>query len=123
MAADHSSYEELAQQRRGSEEYREGHAEARRAFLIGHAVRERRLELGLSRVAMHPSETALARAGAVSAVSGNGFEVWHHGRPAGFAKFLPADYLHADGVNLLAPQISVRERDPDYANAEESEYA
>jgi ribosome-binding protein aMBF1 (putative translation factor) len=50
MAADHSSYEELAQQRRGSEEYREGHAEARRAFLIGHAVRERRLELGLSQV-------------------------------------------------------------------------
>jgi ribosome-binding protein aMBF1 (putative translation factor) len=50
MAADHSSYEELAQLRRGSEEYREGHAEARRAFLIGHAVRERRLELGLSQV-------------------------------------------------------------------------
>src|ERR1700732_1673335 len=50
MAADHCSYEELAQQRRGSEEYREGHAEARRAFLIGHAVRERRLELGLSQV-------------------------------------------------------------------------
>ena len=50
MAGDHSSYEELAQQRRGSEEYREGHAEARRAFLIGHAVRERRLELGLSQV-------------------------------------------------------------------------
>ena len=50
MAADHSSYEELARQRRGSEEYREGHAEARRAFLIGHAVRGRRLELGLSQV-------------------------------------------------------------------------
>ena len=50
MAGDHSSYEELAQQRRGSSEYQEGHAEARRAFLIGHAVRERRLELGLSQV-------------------------------------------------------------------------
>ncbi len=36
MAADHSSYEELAQQRRGSEDYQQGHAEARRAFLIGH---------------------------------------------------------------------------------------
>jgi len=42
MAGDHSSYEELAQQRRGSNEYQEGHAEARRAFLIGHAVRGRR---------------------------------------------------------------------------------
>src|SRR5260370_4310155 len=50
MAADHASDEELAQQRRRSEDYREGHAEARRAFLIGHAVRERRLELGLSQV-------------------------------------------------------------------------
>ena len=33
---------------KGSAEYREGHAEARRAFLIGQAVRERRLALGLS---------------------------------------------------------------------------
>jgi ribosome-binding protein aMBF1 (putative translation factor) len=48
MTADHSSYEELAAERRSSSEYREGHAEARRAFLIGGAVRERRLALGLS---------------------------------------------------------------------------
>ncbi len=40
--------QELARDRRGSEDYREGYAEARRAFLIGRAVRERRLALGLS---------------------------------------------------------------------------
>src|SRR5258708_1001051 len=34
----------------GSHEYREGYAEARRAFLIGQAARERRLALGLSQV-------------------------------------------------------------------------
>jgi ribosome-binding protein aMBF1 (putative translation factor) len=50
MTAEHSSYEEIAAPRRGSEEYREGYAEARRAFLIGQAVRERRLALGLSQV-------------------------------------------------------------------------
>jgi ribosome-binding protein aMBF1 (putative translation factor) len=48
MSAQHSSYENLAAQRRGSAEYREGPAEARRAYLIGQAVRERRLALGLS---------------------------------------------------------------------------
>ena len=48
MTAPHSSYEDLAAQRRGSAGYREGHAEARRAFLIGQAVRERRMALGLS---------------------------------------------------------------------------
>jgi ribosome-binding protein aMBF1 (putative translation factor) len=48
MTAEHSDYEALARQRRGSEEYRQGYAEARRAFLIGTAVRERRLALGLS---------------------------------------------------------------------------
>ena len=48
MTARHSSYEELAAGRRDSDEYREGYAEARRAFLIGQAVRERRLALGLS---------------------------------------------------------------------------
>ena len=48
MTAEHSSYEELARDRRGSEEYRQGYAEGRRAFLIGQAVRERRLALGLS---------------------------------------------------------------------------
>lgn len=48
MNTDHRSYEQIAQQRRGSADYREGYDEARRAFLIGQAVRERRLELGLS---------------------------------------------------------------------------
>src|SRR5215472_17069287 len=48
MTDEHSSYEELAIQRRNSREYREGYAEAHRAFLIGQAVRERRLALGLS---------------------------------------------------------------------------
>ena len=50
MTAEHSSYEELARARRKSDEYREEYAEARRAFLIGQAVRERRLALGLSQV-------------------------------------------------------------------------
>ena len=50
MNADHSSYEELARERRQSPQYREGHAEAQHAFLIGQAVRERRLSLGLSQV-------------------------------------------------------------------------
>jgi ribosome-binding protein aMBF1 (putative translation factor) len=48
MTADHSAYEALADERRRSEQYRQGYAEARRAFLIGQAVRERRLALGLS---------------------------------------------------------------------------
>ena len=52
MTAQHSSYEDLAAQRRGSADYREGHAEARRAFLIGQAVRERRLALGLLRLSL-----------------------------------------------------------------------
>jgi ribosome-binding protein aMBF1 (putative translation factor) len=45
---EHTAYEELARERRGNEEYRQGYAEARRAFLIGQAVRERRLALGVS---------------------------------------------------------------------------
>jgi len=48
MTDEHTAYEELARERRGSEEYRQGYAEARRAFLIGQAVRDRRLALGLS---------------------------------------------------------------------------
>jgi HTH-type transcriptional regulator/antitoxin HipB len=48
MSTDHRSYEAVARQRRGGAEYREGYHEARRAFLIGQAVRERRLALGLS---------------------------------------------------------------------------
>jgi ribosome-binding protein aMBF1 (putative translation factor) len=50
MTSAHSSYEELAQPRRGSREYWEGYAEARQAFLIGQTVRDRRLALGLSQV-------------------------------------------------------------------------
>jgi HTH-type transcriptional regulator/antitoxin HipB len=50
MTADHSSYEELASARRNRADYREGYAEAQRAYLIGRAVRERRLALGLSQV-------------------------------------------------------------------------
>jgi HTH-type transcriptional regulator/antitoxin HipB len=48
MSTEHSSYEQIARRRRGSAEFREGYEEARRAFLIGQAVRERRLALGLS---------------------------------------------------------------------------
>ncbi|HEY2521994.1 MAG TPA: helix-turn-helix transcriptional regulator [Streptosporangiaceae bacterium] len=48
MTADHSSYDDLARERRSGAEYREGYAEAQRAFLIGQTVRERRLALGLS---------------------------------------------------------------------------
>jgi ribosome-binding protein aMBF1 (putative translation factor) len=50
MTSSHTSYEELASQRRNSDDYREGYAEAQRAYLIGSAVRERRLALGLSQV-------------------------------------------------------------------------
>src|SRR6516162_5631794 len=50
MTTEHTSYEDLARPRRKSAEYREDYAEARRAFLIGQAVRERRLALGLSQV-------------------------------------------------------------------------
>jgi hypothetical protein len=48
MKDDHSPYEEVARQRRGGQEYRAGFAEAQRAFLIGQAIRERRLALGLT---------------------------------------------------------------------------
>ena len=52
MTDEHTAYEELARERRGSGEYRQGYAEARRAFLIGQAVRERRLALRSSRLGM-----------------------------------------------------------------------
>jgi ribosome-binding protein aMBF1 (putative translation factor) len=65
MTTDHSSYDNLARERRDSSEYSEGYAEARRAFLIGQAVRERRLALGLSQteLAAHAGMTqpALSR--------------------------------------------------------------
>ena len=48
MTSGHTSYENLPGQRRDSDEYRQGHAEAQRAYLIGKAVRDRRLALGLS---------------------------------------------------------------------------
>jgi ribosome-binding protein aMBF1 (putative translation factor) len=48
MKDDHTSYEEVARQRRGGQEYQAGFAEAKRAFLIGQAIRERRLALGLT---------------------------------------------------------------------------
>jgi ribosome-binding protein aMBF1 (putative translation factor) len=50
MTSSHTSYEELASQRRDSDEYRQGRAEAERAYLLGKAVRDRRLELGFSQV-------------------------------------------------------------------------
>ena len=48
MTSGHTSYEDLARQRRDSDEYRQGHAAAQRAYLLGKAVRDRRLALGLS---------------------------------------------------------------------------
>jgi ribosome-binding protein aMBF1 (putative translation factor) len=48
MSEQHVAYEQVAAARRGSAEYREGYDEARRSFLIGQAIRERRLALGLS---------------------------------------------------------------------------
>src|ERR1700677_2424772 len=50
MTDEHTSYEGLARDRRGTEQYRQGYAQARRAFVIGQAVRARRLALGLSQV-------------------------------------------------------------------------
>jgi ribosome-binding protein aMBF1 (putative translation factor) len=50
MTCSHTSYEELASQWRGSDDHRQGRADAQRAYLIGKAVRDRRLALGLSQV-------------------------------------------------------------------------
>lgn len=65
MSADHTSYEQLAAQRRHSAGYREGYAEAQRAYLIGQAVRDRRLALGLSQTELAAragmSQPALSR--------------------------------------------------------------
>lgn len=75
MSAKHSSYEEIARQRRGSTAYREGYDEARRAFLIGQAVRERRLALGLSQTELaagagmtQPALSRLEAGGAVPTI-------------------------------------------------------
>ncbi len=59
MTHSHDSYEELARARRTTSGYRQGYAEAQRAFLIGCAVRERRVALGLS-------QTELARRAAMT---------------------------------------------------------
>jgi ribosome-binding protein aMBF1 (putative translation factor) len=48
VSTNHASYEDIARKRRGSAEYRAGFAEARHAFAIGQAVRERRVTLELS---------------------------------------------------------------------------
>ncbi|GAA1890225.1 hypothetical protein GCM10009715_39940 [Paeniglutamicibacter psychrophenolicus] len=48
MQENHSSYDDVARRRRGSADYRQGYDEARRAYLIGQEIRERRLALGLS---------------------------------------------------------------------------
>jgi hypothetical protein len=43
MNSDHTSYQDLASPRRGSDHYRQDQAEAERACLFGRVVRERRL--------------------------------------------------------------------------------
>jgi ribosome-binding protein aMBF1 (putative translation factor) len=72
MSADHSSYEQIARRRRDSTDYRQGYDEARRAFLIGQAVRGRRLALGLSQTQVAASagmtQPALSRLEAGGAV-------------------------------------------------------
>lgn len=75
MSTDHRSYEEIARRRRGSADYREGYDEARRAFLIGRAVRERRLALGMSQTELaagagmtQPALSRLEAGGAVPTI-------------------------------------------------------
>jgi HTH-type transcriptional regulator/antitoxin HipB len=48
MTSSDHPYVQIAAQRRGTQDYREGYEEARRAFMIGEAIREQRLALGLS---------------------------------------------------------------------------
>ena len=75
MSANHSSYEKIARERRGSADYREGYDEGRRAFLIGQAVRERRLALALSQTELaagagmtQPALSRLEAGGAVPTI-------------------------------------------------------
>ena len=75
MSTNHSSYEEIARQRRDSSDYHEGYDEARRAFLIGQTVRERRLALGLSQTELaagagmtQPALSRLEAGGAVPTI-------------------------------------------------------
>jgi HTH-type transcriptional regulator/antitoxin HipB len=76
MSTDHDSYEQIARRRRGNPEFREGYEEARRAFLIGQAVRERRLALGLSQTEVaaragmtQPALSRLEAGGAVPTIA------------------------------------------------------
>ena len=75
MSTNHSSYEKIARQRRDSTDYHEGYDEARRAFLIGQSVRERRLALGLSQTELaagagmtQPALSRLEAGGAVPTI-------------------------------------------------------
>lgn len=72
MSTDHDSYEAIASRRHGRAEYREGYDEGRRAFLIGQAIRERRLAPSLSRtevaVRSDMTQPALSRLEAGGAV-------------------------------------------------------
>lgn len=72
MNPTHNSYEKVAHHRRGSAVYRDGYGEAQRAFLIGQAVRERRLALGLSQTEVAAragmTQSALSRLEAGGAV-------------------------------------------------------
>jgi hypothetical protein len=61
MTADHSSYEELASARRGTPDYREGYAEAQRAYLIGQAVRDRRPHFASANAALSPAVSGSVR--------------------------------------------------------------
>ena len=74
----HDSYEQVAAARRSRADYREGYDEARRAFLIGGAVRERRLALGLSQteVAARAGMTSRHCPGSKPAASSPPFRSW-----------------------------------------------
>lgn len=71
----HDSYDKIARPRRRTAEYREGYDEARRAYLIGQAVRELRLGLGLSQTELaaragmtQPALSRLEAGGAVPTI-------------------------------------------------------
>lgn len=72
MSDNHTHHEEIARQRRGRADYRAGYDQARRAFVIGQAVRERRLALGLSQTELAAgagmTQSALSRLEADGAV-------------------------------------------------------